>query len=112
MKVSALVPPPAGSEAFRRSRERFLPEGSGCYVLATFDARVLYVGLAENIRRRINQHLDNAAKTGATVEGRAVLVHWFETKETNKVERTWMNIHLTSEGRLPVLNSVYSPTAT
>jgi len=112
MKVFALDPLPSKSEPFRRSRERFLPEGSGCYVLATFDSRVLYLGLAENIRRRVNQHLSSPTKTTTTPEGRAVLVHWLETKETNKVERTWMNIHLISEGRLPALNSVYSPTST
>lgn len=112
MNVIALTPHPASSEPFRRSRERFIPEVAGCYVLSTFDGRVLYVGLADNIRRRVNQHLDSPAKTDATVEGRVVLVHWLETRDTNKVERTWMNIHITNEGRLPILNLVYSPTST
>lgn len=112
MNVSALTPQPVRSESFRRSRERFIPESAGCYVLSTFNGTVLYVGLADNIRRRVNQHLDNPAKTDSTDEGRAVLVHWLETRDTNKVERTWMNIHITNEGRLPILNSVYSPTST
>lgn len=112
MNVGTLTPQPSNSESFRRSRERFITESAGCYVLSTFDGRVLYVGLAENIRRRVNQHLDSRAKTESTTDGRAVIVHWLETKETNKVERTWMNIHITCEGRLPILNSVYSPTST
>ena len=112
MNVDVLTPHPAKSEPFRRSRERFLPQSAGCYVLSTFDGRVLYVGLADNIRRRVNQHLDSSAKTDATAEGRAVIIHWLETSQTYKVERTWMNIHITNEGRLPILNSVYSPTST
>jgi hypothetical protein len=112
MNVGELRPQPSRSEPFRRSRERFVTEAAGCYVLSTFDGRVLYVGLADNIRRRVNQHLDSPTKTDTTTEGRAVIIHWLETKETNKVERTWMNIHITTEGRLPILNSIYSPTST
>jgi hypothetical protein len=112
MNVSALDPFPSMSEPFHRSKLRFLPDGSGCYVLTTFDGTVLYVGLAENVRRRVNQHLDSPEKTSVNPEGRAVLVHWYETTERNKVERTWMNIHNLIEGRLPVLNRAYSPTST
>ena len=109
MNVRELTPKPSRSEPFRRSCERFFTEAAGCYVLTAFDGRVLYVGLADNIRRRVNQHLDSPAKTNATTEGRAVFVHWMETKETNKVERTWMNVHISNEGRLPILNLVFSP---
>jgi hypothetical protein len=73
---------------------------------------VLYIGLADNLRRRMNDHLDNPSKTGETKQGRAVLFHWLETPDTNKVERTWMNIHMQNEGILPLLNRVYSPVAT
>jgi hypothetical protein len=34
-----------------------------------------------------------------------------ETEDVNKVERTWMNIHIQHEGTLPLLNGAYSPTA-
>ena len=112
MKIALLVPSPLASESFRRSREKFIPATSGCYVLTTFQREILYIGLTVNLRRRINEHLDSAAKTELTTEGRAVLVHWTETTEVNKVERTWLNIHLLNEGRLPILNSVYSPTPT
>lgn len=112
MKLSLLVPAPTHSETFKRSRERFIPSVAGCYVLTTFEKDILYIGLAVNLRRRINDHLDTPAKTGLTEQGRAVLVHWFETPEINKVERTWLNIHLLNEAVLPVLNSIYSPTST
>lgn len=112
MKLNLLVPYPCASEPFRRNRERFIPAKPGCYALTTFEREVLYIGLTMNLRRRANEHLDNAAKTELTAHGRAVLFHWTETTEINKVERTWLNIHLLNEGRLPILNSVYSPTST
>lgn len=112
MKVASLSPRPPKSESFRRSRERFIPEAPGCYVLTTFEQVVLYIGLTNNLRRRINEHLDNPSKTKLTEVGRAVLVYWIETTEVNKIERTWLNIHLLEEAALPVLNSIYSPTAT
>jgi hypothetical protein len=112
MKTTALVPLPARQDSFRRSRERFIPSASGCYVLSTLDNDVLYVGLAKNLRRRFNQHLDNEQKTNVTPFGAAIFFHWFETDDINKVERTWMNTHIEKEGTLPLLNSAYSPTST
>jgi predicted GIY-YIG superfamily endonuclease len=111
MNIDALVPTPSHREAFKRSRERFVSDKSGCYVLATASKIVLYIGLADNLRRRMNDHLESPSKTGQTKLGRAVLFYWFETPETNKVERTWMNIHREHEGTLPLLNKMYSPTA-
>ncbi len=111
MNVERLVPRPTGRESFRRSRERFVPAGPGCYVLTTFEGLILYVGLTNNLRRRMNEHLDNVAKTRLTDGGRAVLFHWLEHTSLERVERTWMNMHLLEEGRLPLLNGAYSPTA-
>lgn len=111
MNVSELSPAPQYVEAFRRSRERFIPNRSGCYVLATFNGVVLYLGLSNDLRRRFNEHLDTPSKTTLTTQGRAVLFHWVEVSDLNKVERTWQNIHLINEGRLPVLNNIYSPTS-
>jgi len=112
MKLAMLIPKPTASESFRRSRERFIPSEAGCYALTTFEQDVLYIGLTVSLRRRVNEHLDSSEKTELTAHGRAVFVHWIESKEINKVERTWLNIHLLNEGRLPILNSVYSPTST
>ena len=112
MNISELVPQPSRRENFKRYRERFVPEQSGCYVLTTYDGLVLYIGLADSLRRRMNNHLDNPMKTEPTELGRAFWFHWIESPDTNKIERTWMNIHIQHEGTLPVLNKVYSPTAT
>jgi hypothetical protein len=111
VKLEKLVPPVTGSDSFRKSRERFFPDDAGCYVLATFDGDVLYIGLATRIRRRIAQHLDNPGKTATTPQGRAVMVHWRIADSLEKLERTWLLIHEQHEGRLPILNRVHSPVS-
>jgi hypothetical protein len=111
MNLSELIPQPQGCDSFRRSRCKFVPEKSGCYVLTTFEKLVLYVGLATNLRKRMNEHLDSPEKTRATEKGRAVQFHWLETPDINTVERTWMNTHIQHEGTLPPLNKMYSPVS-
>lgn len=112
MTIGELVPQPVRCESFLRSRCRFVPDASGCYVLTTFLKEVLYLGLAANLRKRMIDHLDSPEKTSPTEKGRAVLFHWLETNDINTVERTWMNIHIQHEGTLPPLNKVYSPVST
>jgi hypothetical protein len=111
MNISELVPQPDRCESFKRSRWKFVPEVSGCYALTTFSRVVLYVGLATNLRKRMGQHLDSLEKTNETELGRAVLFHWLETPDIERVERTWMNIHIQHEGKLPLLNKVFSPVS-
>jgi predicted GIY-YIG superfamily endonuclease len=111
MTIGELVPQPTNCESFLRSRNRFVPETSGCYVLTTFLTEILYLGLATNLRKRMIDHLDSPEKTSPTEKGRAVLFHWVETKDINTVERTWMNIHIQHEGKLPLLNKAYSPVS-
>lgn len=112
MKVGLLVPLPAEKLPFRLSKQKFVPNRGGCYVLSTFENTVLYVGLAVDLRRRMGEHLDNPKKTTQTSLGRAIWFHWLEAADLNKVERTWQNIHMQHEGRLPELNRLYSPTFT
>lgn len=112
MNVDTLVPRPVLREPFRRDCLKLVPASSGCYALTGFDGIVLYVGLAVDLRRRMQEHLDTPAKVASTRDGKAVWFWWLVTRETNKVERTWLNIHVEHEGRYPILNRVYSPTAT
>ena len=112
MNLCELVPQPTKFEAFKRDRERFITGKPGCYVLTTFGQEVLYIGLTNNLRRRMNSHLDSPDKTCETKKGRAVLIWWIESAELNKIERTWMNIHIQNDGVLPELNTVFSPTST
>src|SRR5438034_2150212 len=101
MNIAELIPQPSNSDTFKRNRERFIPEKPGCYVLTTFSRVVLYIGLTNNLRKRMNDHLDSPQKTGETKIGRAVLFFWIESLDTNKIERTWMNIHIQCQGSLP-----------
>jgi GIY-YIG catalytic domain len=112
MNVSDLTPKPMHRESFNRSKERFVPQAAGCYVLSTFEGVILYIGLTDNLRRRMNDHLDSTEKTGLTKFGRAVFFHWIETPDTNLIERTWLNMHSYTEGGWPVLNKMASPTFT
>ena len=109
MNIEELSPQPTSSQPFRRDRQKFIPDAGGCYVLTTFGGDVLYVGLAIDMRRRMGQHLDTPAKRAPTPLGRAVVFHWLSCADLQQVERTWMNIHIQHEGRLPPLNGAYSP---
>jgi len=112
MNIQALVPRPKSKRRFHRSSQRFVADRAGCYVLTTFGDVVLYVGLTDDLRRRIGEHLDDPKKIAETLLGRAFWFHWLETMDLNKIERTWMNIHIENEGSLPELNGIYSPTFT
>lgn len=111
MIVTELIPRPVQCETFKRNRLRYIPEKPGCYVLTTFREMVVYIGLTANLRRRMNEHLDNPNKTCELKIGRAVFFYWLECQEVNKIERTWLNIHIQHEGMLPELNKVYSPVS-
>lgn len=106
-----LDPWPNGSEPFRRDRQKFVPDRPGCYVLTTFEGEVLYIGLAVDVRRRMGEHLDTPAKRAPTLKGKAVTFRWCERTDLERVERTWMNIHIQHEGALPILNGAYSPVS-
>jgi len=112
MKVSELIPQPLKREPFNRKFSKFVPKAAGCYVLSSADDVILYVGLAANLRRRNQQHLDSSDKVSETELGRSFYFSWIETADLARIERTWMNTHLAKEGVLPILNRMYSPTAT
>lgn len=111
MNVTELLPLPIQREPFRRNRERFVPLISGCYVLSNYEGVVLYIGLATDLCRRMNDHLDSPEKTKLTELGRAVWFYWIEVDDILKVERTWHNIHIQHEGKLPVFNRTFSPVS-
>lgn len=109
MKVFELAPRPRGKRPFRSNQHLNIPEQSGCYVLSAFDETIIYIGLSNSLSRRFDQHLDNPEKTGPTPLGRAIWFHWLVCKNTEQVERTWLNMHEISEGELPCLNKNHSP---
>lgn len=68
-----------------RSTNKFVPCRPGCYVLATADDTVLYVGLAQDLNRRMLDHLDTPEKTNPTAQGRAVKFYWLETLDIKSI---------------------------
>lgn len=109
MIVSDLLPAPSEFCRFHRSKQKFVPLFSGCYVLTTIDGTILYIGLATNLRSRIGQHLDSPGKTEPTAQGRAVKFYWMKFDNIQQLERTWLNAHIATEGKMPVLNAHFSP---
>lgn len=109
MKVQRLLPPITDHDTFARHCLRFVPKVPGCYVLTTFSGDILYVGLSQDLRRRLGQHLEDPRKTSSCALGRAILMHWRKTSELEGTERAWLNQHEVEDGGLPPLNSVHSP---
>ncbi len=112
MKACNLKPTVASDVAFKRKFDKYLSSKSGCYALTTFDEDILYLGLTKNLKRRFNEHLDNPDKVNLTDNGRATRFFYLETEDLELTERTWFNLYLQSEGKLPILNKIYSPVST
>lgn len=112
MKIALLDPKPNQKRPFRLNQKKFVPAHSGCYALTNFENEILYIGLTLDLQRRFGEHLGDPSKTEETKFGRAILFHWLHWAEVHQLERTWMNIHIQSEGCLPVLNKKLSPTYT
>ena len=96
---------------FSLKARKFVPESPGCYALSTFERDVLYVGLTDNLNRRFFQHRETREKREPTTIGMAFWFYFLpcETRETNRIERTWLNEHLELHGVWPVLNKANSP---
>lgn len=112
MKITELYPEVTSKTEFHLSKVKFVPEVYGCYVITNFFNDILYIGLTNNLKTRIKQHLDNPHKTKLTELG---VAHYFYYKavdnesELTKLERGWFNHYELTEGKLPILNSVHSP---
>ena len=106
VNVQQFNPAPGNKEVFRPDRRKFVATGSGCYVLATFEGRVLYIGRTKNLRRRFTEHLESDRMTAVTSDGRAFFFHWLERNDIERGERTWLNACKVADARLPVLNLI------
>ena len=111
MKIEKLVPKPTQRIIFNLSSNYLLPKASGCYVLSTYDDIIIYIGLANNLNNRFKQHLDNPEKTNPTTEGKATWFYYklYDSKNLEKLERTWLNQFQSLHGRFPILNKTSSP---
>lgn len=111
MRVEQLIPKVSERVQFSLKHRKFVPKSSGCYVLTTFEGEVLYVGLTDNLHRRFFEHRENKEKCNPTKLG---LAFWFyylvsDEREINRIERGWLNLHISLHGSFPILNKVHSP---
>lgn len=110
MNISELVPSTEHKLLFQYKHLFLAPKVSGCYVLTTYDDKILYIGRTGNLHSRFKQHLANPEKVNPTSEGKAIWFHFRRVAEIEieKIERTWMQRHLCKYGCLPILNKVNS----
>jgi excinuclease UvrABC nuclease subunit len=112
MKTDVLVPPPDNRIEFSYQKVKFVPAKGGCYVLTNYFNDIVYIGLATNLNRRMQDHLDNKEKTQSTAKG---IAYWFhyrlvdDPNRLNSIERGWLNQYELNYGDLPVLNKMHSP---
>ena len=108
MKALELYPKCTSKAHFHYLNIGELPAAPGCYVLASYEEDILYIGKSKDIRRRIGEHLDDSSKTGMTPLGRASWVFYLRADAHNIdiLERGWANEHELREGVLPVLNKI------
>jgi hypothetical protein len=111
VNVDQLIPPPTKRVEFSLRNRHFVPSEPGCYALATFSSDVVYIGLTNNLYRRLCQHRDAKEKREPTSLGIAFWFHFLtcDEGETYRIERTWLNEYVELHGEMPTLNKVYSP---
>ena len=111
MKAGELSPAVVERVQFTLRYQKRVPSESGCYVLTTFEGDVLYVGLSCDLNRRFGEHRGNVEKCEPTLFGKAFWFYFLKQpdKETERVERSWMNQYCSIHGERPVLNQVDSP---
>ncbi len=112
MRVASLNPPVVASEDFSHRGADFVPQKSGCYALTNASGDILYLGKAENLKRRMGDHLDDTEKTGMTPLGVASVFHYAlcERGQLPSLETGWMNQFKMSEnGKRPPLNKADPP---
>ncbi len=111
MRIEKLVPQPRNRVYFNLTSFKLVPKQAGCYVLATFKNKILYIGLSDNLHKRFQQHLENPEKTNQTADGKAAWFYFiaYNPKNLLELERTWINHFMALHGRLPILNKMNSP---
>ena len=112
MLATDLVPPPERSVVFAYFDVARMPNVSGCYALATFDHRVVYVGQTRDLNQRMRQHLADDEKQAKTPWGVAQRVYYRQCAvlALSDLESAWVDqFRLANRGRLPHFNKIEPP---
>lgn len=113
MLATDLAPPPERSIVFARFDVGRMPSASGCYALATFDHRVVYVGQTQDLNQRMRQHLADDEKQAKTPWGVAHRVYYRQCAVSglSDLESAWVDqFRLANHGRLPHFNKIEPPS--
>lgn len=106
MKITELDQTMSTRQPFAHRAVLRVPVDPGCYVMASIDDDVLYIGRTVSLRRRIGEHLENAEMTTRTSLG---WPRWFYYKTmaadaVEHYERRLLGRHEQYDGSLPPLN--------
>ena len=91
-----------------------IPDTSGCYALSAHDGTVLYIGQAQDINSRIQQHLDSEEKRARTPWGKVqwVCYRLCSLTDLSQLEHTWTTqFKIANRGKLPYFNKIEPPQA-
>ena len=83
-----------------------IPDVSGCYVLSNIYKDILYIGMSQNVHRRMREHLNDPRMKQRTSLG---FVAWFNYHQLQyefcyQTEQKLLFQHKFKEGILPILN--------
>ena len=102
MKVGELNPAPAERIRFNGWRQHTVsPLSPGCYVIASVDGDILYIGQSTRIGDRMKSHLIDPRKRQCTPNGVAYWLYHCVCKsegELNALERGWVLQYKVCEG--------------
>lgn len=112
MHVGRLVPKADSRELFARSSVGMVPEKPGCYALVTHDDIVVYVGQANDLNRRMQDHLASDEKRSRTPWGYARWLYYrlCDVSDLSQLESEWVRqFKLANRGNLPHFNRAEPP---
>ena len=111
MNVSDLGPKVVLRETFSMAYLKRVTSQGGTYVLTNFSGEILYIGVTNNIKRRMKEHLNSEKYSVVTPQGASYWFYYRVSKEEKcfAIERGWLNQVILSEGYFPYFNKISSP---
>lgn len=112
MLAANLKPSAETSVVFEHFDVRRVPADSGCYALAVFDGRIIYIGRTEDLNQRMRQHLRDTEKRAKTPWGVAQRFYFRKCAidGLSDLESAWVDqFRVANHGSLPFFNKIEPP---
>ena len=111
MKVKDLCKPSIRRVEFSKKSQHIVPCKSGAYVLSTYFEEILYIGVSQNLQRRMLEHLNDQAKVENTPLGKAFWISYLlcSEKDFRFYEKGWIFAFQLAEGKRPYYNKIDPP---